>query len=384
MESHVAHTDVVEDPIKLKTNSESRPPSQKKIWVDLDNSPHVPFFIPIKRELEERGYEVLLTARDAYQVSELVEFYGLNCRKIGRHFGKNKFLKVVGVVTRALRLIPFLLKERPNLAVSHGSRAQILASSLLGIKSINIGDYEFVQDLVIFRPSWMIVPEIIPTESVGSRKGNILKYRGIKEDVYVPSFKANPSVRNELGLTEQDMVVSIRPPASEAHYHRPESDDLFYAVMEYLKAQPNIKIVLLPRNSHQEAEVRGKWPDLISERRVIIPERVVDGLNLIWFSDFVVSGGGTMNREAAALGVPVYSIFRGKIGAVDRYLSETGRLTLIEDPAEIPAKIKLVHRTGIGSFKSSNRPALQNIVEFIVSIAESEDPKLLSPQQAAD
>jgi len=296
MESHVAQTDLVEDQIKLKTTSESRQLSKKKIWVDLDNSPHVPFFIPIKRELEERGYEVLLTARDAYQVSELVEFYGLNCRKIGRHFGKNKFLKVVGVVTRALRLIPFLLKERPELAVSHGSRAQILASSLLGIKSINIGDYEFVQDLVIFRPSWMIVPEIIPTESVGSRKNNILKYRGIKEDVYVPSFRANPSVRNELGLTEQDMVVSIRPPASEAHYHRPESDDLFNAVMEYLKDQPDIKIVLLPRNAHQEAEVREKWPELISRRRVIIPERVVDGLNLIWFSDFVVSGGGTMNR----------------------------------------------------------------------------------------
>jgi predicted glycosyltransferase len=383
MESRVAQADVVEDQIKVKSTPESRRPSKKKIWVDLDNSPHVPFFIPIKRELEERGYEVLLTARDAYQVSELVDFYGLNCRKIGHHFGKNKFLKVVGVVTRALRLIPFLLKERPNLAVSHGSRAQILASSLLGIKSINIGDYEFVQDLVIFRPSWMIVPEIIPSESVGSRKNNILKYRGIKEDVYVPSFKADPSVRNELGLTEQDMVVSIRPPASEAHYHRPESDVLFYAVMEYLKAQPNIKIVLLPRNAHQEAEVRQKWPDLISQRRVIIPERVVDGLNLIWFSDFVVSGGGTMNREAAALGVPVYSIFRGKIGAVDRYLSETGRLTLIESPVEIPAKIKLVRRTGIGAFQSSNRPALQNIVDFIVSIVESEDPKLLSPQQTA-
>jgi predicted glycosyltransferase len=129
--------------------------------------------------------------------------------------------------------------------------------------------------------------------------------------------------------------------------------------------------------------VRQKWPDLISQRRVIIPERVVDGLNLIWFSDFVVSGGGTMNREAAALGVPVYSIFRGKIGAVDRYLSETGRLTLIESPAEIPAKIKLVRRTGVGAFQSSNRPALQNIVDFIVSIVESEDPKLLSPQQTA-
>src|ERR1700676_5206679 len=305
MEAHLQQADVVEDLTKLNTNTESRRPSKKRVWVDLDNSPHVPFFIPIKRELEERGYEVVLTARDAYQVSDLVEFYGLNCRKIGRHFGKNKFLKVVGLVTRALRLIPFLLKERPNLAVSHGSRAQILASSLLGIKSVNIGDYEFVQDLVIFRPSWMIVPEIIPIESIGRRKKNILKYHGIKEDVYVPAFKANSSVRGELGLTDQDMVVSIRPPASEAHYHRPESDDLFHAVMEYLKAQADLKIVLLPRNAHQEAEIRQKWPDLISERRVIIPARVVDGLNLIWFSDFVGSGGGTLHRAAAARGVPV-------------------------------------------------------------------------------
>ena len=357
--------------------------SRKKIWIDLDNSPHVPFFIPIKRELENRGYNVLLTARDAYQVSDLVEFYGLKCHKIGRHFGKNKLFKVAGVVSRALRLLPLLLKEKPDLAVSHGSRAQTLASSLLGIRSINIGDYEFVQDLVIFRPSWMIVPEIIPDSSVGSRKNHVLKYRGIKEDVYVPSFRADPSVRDEFGFTEQDLVVSIRPPASEAHYHRPESDDLFFAVVEYLKSQPNIKIVLLPRNANQEAELRNKWPDLISSRRVIIPERVVDGLNLIWFSDFVVSGGGTMNREAAALGVPVYSIFRGKIGAVDRYLAEEGRLTLIENAAEIPSKIKLARRNHTESFQSSSRPALQNIVDFIATIAESGDPKLVSVQQTA-
>ena len=360
----------------MKNKPESRQSSKKKIWIDLDNSPHVPFFIPIKRELEKRGYAVVFTARDAYQVSELVDFYGLNCRKIGRHFGKNKLLKVAGVVTRALRLVPFLINERPSLAVSHTSRAQILASSLLGIKSIALGDYEFVQDLLLFRPSWVIVPDIIPDDSVRSRKNHILKYRGIKEDVYVPSFKAIPSIRNELGLTDQDMVVTLRPPASEANYHRPESDELFHVAMEYLKSQPNIKIVLLPRNAHQEAEVRQRWADLISQRRVIIPERVVDGLNLIWFSDFVISGGGTMNREAAALGVPVYSIFRGKIGAVDRYLSEQGRLTLIECPQDVPLKIKLVRRNKIGAFERNSRPALQDILNFIVAIVESRDPKL--------
>jgi len=363
---------------QIRVDSKSKVSFRKRIWIDLDNSPHVPFFIPIKKELEDRGYEVLLTARDAYQVSDLVEFYGLQCKKIGRHFGRNKLFKIAGVVIRALRLIPLVIKEKPGLAVSHGSRAQTLASSLLRIKSINIGDYEFVQDLVIFRPSWQVVPEVIPDSSVGFRKSQVLKYRGIKEDVYVPSFKADPSVRQELGISEHDMVVCIRPPASEAHYHRPESDDLFFAVMEFLKLQPNIKIVLLPRNASQNAEVRNKWPDLISARRVVIPEKVVDGLNLIWFSDFVVSGGGTMNREAAALGVPVYSIFRGKIGAVDRYLSQTGRLTLIESVDEIPSKIRLARRSHDGAFQSKDRPALQNIVDFVVSIAESRDPKPFS------
>jgi uncharacterized protein len=357
-------------------NNFSNTKEHRKIWIDLDNSPHVPFFIPIKRELEQRGYKVVLTARDAYQVSELVDFYGLDCKKIGKHFGKNKFMKVLGLVIRALRLLPFLARERPDLAVSHGSRAQILASSLLGIKSIVLADYEFVQDLVIFRPSWVIVPEIIPDESVGPRRNHILKYKGIKEDVYVPSFKADNSIRSKLGLSDQDLVVSVRPPASEAHYHRHESDELFVVVMEHLKSQPNVKMVLLPRNARQEAAVREQWPDLISQRKVIIPEHVVDGLNLIWHSDFVVSGGGTMNREAAALGVPVYSIFRGKIGAVDRYLSDHGRLTLIESPQDVSSKIRLVPRGEIGSFQSNNRPALENIVDFIVSIAGSEDPRL--------
>ncbi len=363
----------------MKNTCSDKPSSKKKIWIDLDNSPHVPFFIPIKRDLEGLGYDVVLTARDAYQVTDLVEFHGLECKRIGRHFGKNKFLKIVGLVNRALQLIPFLIKERPDLAVSHGSRAQILASSLMRIKSIVLADYEFVQDLVIFRPSWVIVPEIIPDTSVGTLKNHVLKYRGIKEDVYVPSFNADSSVRNKLGLTDKDVVVSIRPPAREAHYHRPESDELFDAVMEFLKSQPNIKIVLLPRNARQEAEVRAKWPSLISERRVIIPEHVVDGLNLIWFSDFVVSGGGTMNREAAAMGVPVYSIFRGKIGAVDHYLSEQGRLTLIESPEDVSSKIKISRRNGTGTFQSTKRPALQNILDYIVAIVESKDPRFSSP-----
>ena len=111
---------------------------------------------------------------------------------------------------------------------------------------------------------------------------------------------------------------------------------------------------------------------MCEEGKIIIPEKVVDGLNLIWNSDLVISGGGTMNREAAALGVPVYSIFRGKIGAVDRYLSENGRLTLIKNIEDIRTKITLVKREQQLAPKQKNNSALKSIVDGVISVIEDD------------
>src|SRR6202012_5888249 len=125
-----------------------------------------------------------------------------------------------------------------------------------------------------------------------------------------------------------------------AHYHNPEAEELFAETLRLLAETPNARAVALPRNAKQGNELRMQWSNVIERGTLIIPATPVDGLNLIWFSDLVVSGGGTMNREAAALGVPVYSVFRGKIGAVDRYLSDQGRLTLIESAQDVPSKIR--------------------------------------------
>jgi len=354
--------------VPMKTDVRAGGSASKKIWIDLDNSPHVPFFIPIIKELEGRGYSVTLTARDAYQVSELVDLFGLKCRKIGRHLGKNKFLKVFGVCLRTLRLIPHVLREKPDLALSHGSRAQLLVSSLLRIPNIVIFDYEYAQGLLWFHTDWVIVPDIIPDHAIKLRKERILRYRGIKEDVYVPSFKPDPALRRKLGLSEEDIVVTIRPPANEAHYHKPESDELFSAAVTYLAEQPGVRMILLPRNARQEAAVRELWPNLLSSGKMIIPEHVVDGLNLIWFSDLVVSGGGTMNREAAALGVPVYSIFRGKIGAVDQYLAEQGRLVLLTTAEDVKNKLQLTRRHVQAGPDGADRFALHDIVDEVTAV----------------
>ena len=348
------------------------PGSQKKIWIDLDNSPHVPFFIPIIEGLQKRGHQILLTARDSYQVCALLKFHHLSCKVIGRHWGKNRALKTVGTLGRAARLVLLALKEKPDLAISHVSRGQLLACKALGIPTIVMFDYEFVMRMPFLHPDWIFVPEVIPDSGAGVAKREVLHYPGLKEDVYVPRFKPDARMKKQLGISETDLLVTVRPPATEAHYHNPESEKLLNAALDFLTHQPDVRVILLPRNERQAVALQNKWGDWIARGKIVIPEHVVDGLNLIWFSDLLISGGGTMNREAAALGVPVYSIFRGKIGAVDRYLAENGRLVLIERDEDIQTKIVLARRS-----QANNSPnqlvlnnTLQTILNGIISIAE--------------
>jgi len=346
------------------------PSAPKKIWIDLDNSPHVPFFLPIIEGLEKEGYQVFLTARDSYQVCELLRLHHLSCRVVGRHYGKKWILKLLGTALRAVQLLPITIKERPDLAVSHTSRAQFLVASLLGIPTVVMFDYEFVTATGFLRPNWVFVPEAIPEERVSQKPGHLFRYPGLKEDVYVPRFKPDPNIRNLLGLGQDELVVTVRPPATEAHYHNPESEQFFAASLQFLLDHAGTRVVMLPRNQTQASLLCSHWAGAIGEGRIIIPEQAVDGLNLIWNSDLVISGGGTMNREAAAMGVPVYSIFRGRIGAVDQCLARTGRLTLIEKVEDIRTKIVLERRRPALRNSRNQSAALDCIVEAIISIAE--------------
>jgi predicted glycosyltransferase len=343
--------------------------NKTKIWIDLDNSPHIPFFYPIIKELNDRGFSSVLTARNCYQVCGLVDLYHLDCSVIGKHYGKNKLLKIWGMLHRSFRLVLFARKNKPALAVSHGSRAQCIAASLLGMRSIVIIDYEHGQKVPFINPDLYIVPEVMKNHHPWP-PNTVRSYPGIKEDVYVPFFKPDPSILKTLGLHAGHILVTIRPPASEAHYHDPQSDVLFAGILDCFGERNDVQMVILPRSHVQEEQIRERWSPLIAKKKVIIPGDVVNGLNLMWHSDLIISGGGTMNREAAALGVPVYSIFRGKIGAVDRYLSETGRLNLIEHPDDIQKKILLKRRIIPEHLNSANNGVLQCIVDVIVKHLE--------------
>jgi hypothetical protein len=352
--------------------------SDRKVWIDLENSPHVPFFEPIIKELEERGCEVLLTARDCFQVCELADLAGLRYRKIGHHYGKHLTAKVMGLGIRVLQLAPLILRERPAISVSHGSRSSFVLSAMLGIPSITISDYEYADHrltswLGSMRKKWVMTPEVIPShifEKNGLPKDHVLHYPGIKEDVYTPFFRPDPSLKETLGLQPDDVVVTIRPPATEAHYHNPESEKLLMAVFKLLHAHPEVKTVLLPRTHRQEVELRRANPELFATERIMVPEHAVDGLDLIWYSDLVISGGGTMNREAAALGIPVYSLFRGTMGAVDKHLAATGRLVLLESEQDVRKKLKLVPRSKTLTSRPIQHSTLDAVVNHISAVME--------------
>jgi len=349
-------------------NIRGRITEKKKVWIDLDNSPHVPFFNPIIQELRKNGHEVILTTRDCSQTCGLADLFHMKYRRIGRHYGKQKFLKVAGTILRALQLMRAVWKEKPSLAISHGSRAQMISAWFLKVPSIVLMDYEHVKGFL--KPTWIMMPEVIPSDLVKFDRERIIQYPGIKEDIYVPTFKPNPAIKTELGVEADELLVTIRPPATEAHYHNPESEALFSAVVKLVGSVQSTRMVILPRNEVQKEQIQREWSDWCNNRKIIIPENVVDGLNLLWHSDLAISGGGTMNREAAALGVPVYSIFRGQIGAVDRYLAKNGRLTLLENAADVHNKLTVARRSPSSETGSLNCRTLDFIINEIMAILE--------------
>ena len=320
--------------------------------------------------MQRRSWATLVTARDAFQVCELARKKGIPVVKVGRHHGRNRLYKLAGLFLRALQLIPIVRREKPDLAVSHGSRAQLLVCRLFRIPSVLIDDYEHSRYLPFMRPTWGLLPEAIPGgDFCRCQPDRVRKYPGLKEDVYASRLQPDAAILAELGLRPDEIIITARPPADEAHYHNQEGDALFHRFMERASVTENVRIVLLPRNLRQEAALRRAHPLWFENNRTVVPRAAVDGLNLLWHSDLVVGGGGTMNREAAVLGVPVYSVFRGQTGAIDRQLQKEGRLIMVETMEDVDRKIKIARRTRPDRVSGSSGRTLSVLVDHIIDIA---------------
>ena len=302
-----------------------------RIWIDLANSPHVPFFRSLANEFIQRNHGVVVTARDFAETVKLAKAAGFAAEIIGGHGGGKLSGKAGNLVQRALALGRWARGRSLDLAVSHNSYSQILAARALSLRTITLMDYEHqpANHLAFRMASRIIVPDAFPEASLtrfGASLHKVKRYAGLKEDVYLADFQRDPEFQKllgKLGVDQSNVLVTVRPPASEALYHRFENE-LFDQLLERLLATPNVKVVLLPRNDLQRDTYNAR-----AAASLIMPAVPLDGGNLIAHSDLVVSAGGTMNREAAALGIPAASIYLGEWAAIDEQLVKEGRLRRI-------------------------------------------------------
>lgn len=292
-----------------------------RIWVDLTNSPHVLVMRPVIANLRARGHEVEVTARDFAQTLELCDRLGIAHTAIGHHRGGRLTAKAAGLAGRSSELLRWARRRRFDRALGHGSNDITIAAALLRIPSSTMFDYEWatVQHNINCRlAKAVVVPDAIPPERLyryGAR-GKVRGYPGLKEEYYLSDFEPDPSVLSELGLDAGEPITVVRTPPEVSLYHRFEND-LFAQVLARLAHGG--QTVVLPRTPEQRAE-------LATAGGFIVPERAIDAQSLVAFADVVVSAGGTMNREAVALGTPVYTVFEGRLGAVDERLIAEGRL----------------------------------------------------------
>jgi predicted glycosyltransferase len=303
-----------------------------RVWIDLTNSPHVLVMRPVIELLREDGHDVRVTARDFAQTLGLLERFGIEHTKIGHHRGEHLSAKALGLASRSTALARWARREGGfDIALGHGSNDVSVAARLLRIPCATMFDYEWaaVQHHVNCRLAQaVVVPDAISRERLYryGAKGKVRAYEGLKEEYYLADFEPSADVLAELGLERERPIVVVRTPPEVSLYHRFEND-LFSEVLARLRAacEPagGVQAVVLPRTEEQRAQLR-EVPGFT------VPERAIDAQSLIAFADLVISAGGTMNREAVALGTPVYTTFEGRLGALDERLLAEGRLRRLE------------------------------------------------------
>jgi predicted glycosyltransferase len=303
-----------------------------RVWIDMTASAHPLVFRPLVERLHAQGNEVEITAREYAQTLQLIESHGMRATVIGHHGGRSSFGKARQMRARLHALRRWALDRPFDVALAHGSHELTMTARRLGIPSATTFDYEWAwlqHQLGCRAATKVVVPESIPPERLG-RYGavppKLLQYPGLKEEYYLADFEPDPSVLDAWAIEPARTLVVLRPPPDVSLYHR-HSNPLFPQTLEHLGRLDDVHAFVIPRTDEQRDYVRS-----LALPSVIVPDRAVDAQSLIAFADVVVSAGGTMNREAAALGVPVYTTYGGRLGGVDEELIRQDRLRPLTDP----------------------------------------------------
>ena len=313
-----------------------------RIWFDMTAPAHPVVFRPVIARLQAAGHEVHVTARDYAQTLPLLQRMRISHTVIGRHGGASRVRKVAALASRSSRMVAYGRARGFDLAVAHGSNDLPLAARALRIPEVNAFDYEWAtkQHQIGCRLAHRVLtPDAIPPERLrryGAGPEKLRQYPGLKEEYYLSDFEPDPAVLDALGVDRERVLVVVRPPPDVSLYHR-RANKLFPAVLDAVGRREDVHAVVVPRTELQRTTVRARrCPSLI------VPEGAVDAQSLIALADLVVSAGGTMNREAVALGTPVYTTYGGRLGGVDEQLIRDGRLRPLTDPRAL----ELVKRSG--------------------------------------
>lgn len=303
-----------------------------RVWIDITAPAHVLVFRPLIALLRTQGAEIEVTTRAYAQTLELLELHGIEAERLGRHGGRSRAGKLRALASRLPTLARWARGRRFDLALAHGSHELTITARRRGIPSATTFDYEYAvlqHQLGCRAATRVVVPAAIPVDRLaryGVRPPKLLQYEGLKEEYYLADFEPDPAVLDELGVDRERLLVVVRTPPDVSLYHR-RSNRLFPQLIDHLATQTGVTTVVLPRTDGQRAFLQA-----IASTGLIVPDRAVDAQSLIGLSDLVVSAGGTMNREAAALGVPVYTTYGGRLGGVDEMLIRDGRLRPLSDP----------------------------------------------------
>jgi uncharacterized protein len=337
-----------------------------KVWIDMTASAHVLVFRPLIEILRKRGDQVEITAREYAQTLQLLELHGLEAEVIGRHGGRSRLGKARQMTHRLGALRRWAKGRGFDVALAHGSHELTITARRLGVPSSTTFDYEWAwlqHQLGCRAATKVVVPDSIPAERLAAyatRPPKLVQYPGLKEEYYLADFEPDRSLLDRFAIEPSRVLVVLRPPPDVSLYHR-HSNPLFPQTLDYLGRHEGVQAVVLPRTEDQREFVARL--DLPS---VILPERAVDAQSLIALADVVVSAGGTMNREAAALGVPVYTTYGGRLGGVDEALIREGRLVPLTDPRAL----ELRKRDGAAGERVRRDPAV--MLELLLSARDAQ------------
>jgi uncharacterized protein len=342
-----------------------------RAWIDIDNPPQARYLLPVARGFEQAGHDVVLTARAHGDTFAILRSEGAAFEAIGSSFGKGLPRKLYGLGRRARALVEFVGRQEPRVdLLLTGSRAATLAARRLRIPSFVIIDYEHVNLLFYeLSGSHILYPSVIDATAFrrrGVSRKHLMPFEGLKEDISFADLDLRSIRPHEFGDTDASAIrVLFRPPAEDSHYFRRESRELALELLRYLGAG-GAKVVFSPRERRQEEYLDEvpRW-----QQKPIVLREPVPFVSLLKGVDAVVSAGGTMLREAAYLGVPAYSVFRGSTGAVDRYLASIERLSLLSSPTDFP-RLRLSRHRAISPLRTGSAAA-HEVMEMILNRVEA-------------